>query len=106
MYSSDSAKIVDMMNNKLTPKATAAWEAIKASGQVRVKRVGAGGVRLESGLRIHAHIVSSLRAAGLLESLTYGTEGQRFDIWADGREATLVQGTQLEGWHYKVNTNA
>ena len=86
----------------LSKKAQAAWDAIKASGQVRVKREGAGGARLENGLRIHAHNMSTLRDAGLLVSHTFGTEGLRFDIWADGRTATLLQRSQLEGWHFEV----
>jgi hypothetical protein len=88
----------------LTKKAQAAWEAIKASQQARIKRVGAGGARLENGLRIHAHTVSSLRDAGLLTSHTFEATGLRFDIWLDpaAHPPTLTNRATLEGWHFEV----
>ncbi len=51
----------------LTPKAQAAWEAIKASGQTEFRYNGAGGAILDNGTKIHSHIIKSLRKNGLIE---------------------------------------
>lgn len=88
----------------LTEKGKAAWDAIKLSGQVRIKRVGAGGALLANGLRIHAHTISSLRNAGLLRSHTWQATGLWFKMYADDNATppTLTNQTVLEGWHFEV----
>jgi|GEM_PF-6928227 len=73
----------------LTKKAQAAWDAIKASGQSKVKYHLAGGIRLDDGTTIHSHTVRSLEKAGLVERVTYDhATGEMID--------------KEYGWHYIV----
>jgi hypothetical protein len=73
----------------MTVKGRAAWEAIKASGQSKVKYHLAGGIKLDDGTTIHSHTVRSLEAAGLVKRVTYDhTTGETID--------------RAYGWHYVV----
>jgi len=77
-------------SGKLTPKAQAAWDAILASGQDKVKYNGAGGAILQNGTKIHSHLMTSLFAAGLVNYVTYDREtGKTID--------------PEFGWHFTVN---
>jgi hypothetical protein len=66
---------------KLTSKAQAAYELIRASGETEISYHGAGGAILKDGTKIHSHTIKSLRRAGLVKHGNWFGSGKPW-TWA------------------------